>query len=63
MMHIKNTLTVLEAAVHGYLQDKVCNGELSLKSIENCAKSVLEYVEQERAARVRESDLGSVKPD
>lgn len=51
MMHIKNTLMLLDAAVNVYLQRKLLNNEISLGTMEQCAKDVLAYVEQERRAR------------
>lgn len=48
MMHIKNTLMLLDSAVNVYLQRKLLNNELALNTTEECAKSILAWVEQER---------------
>ncbi len=48
MMHVKNTLMLLDSAVNVYLQRKLLNNELALNTTEECAKRILAWVEQER---------------
>ena len=63
MMHIKNILIVLDATVSVYLECGSPKDELSLNTIERNAKSILEYVERERAGKVEKSALDSRRQD